>query len=282
MTCLRWPNVTKFKSTPHPFKQIFTIHAMYMNHPIHFVTCLLEGKHIEDYLFCLSTVKARIQQLTGIAWQPTKFICDFEQSIISAIEVEFPQATINGCYFHYTKSLRRKVGEFGLIHAYRTDQEFKGNIIRTIMALGFDILGTSPLANNRVRLSWNRTFFQLCAKYILPNSNFPPPRWNLWHRNMSTRTNNIVESFHSSLNSAIMVRHPSLWIFVRHLKDVHAQTNLKTRDANIGVALPRKRKWRRIEQNILRLKTQYLNGQRNLHNYWSNACYYIEEFVPRH
>ena len=170
----------------------------------------------------------------------------------------------------------------GLIHAYRTDQEFKGNIIRKIMALGFDILRTSPLANNRVRFSWNRTFFQLRAKYILPNSNFPPPRWNLWHRNMSTRTNNIVERFHSSLNSAIMVRNPSPWIFIRHLKDVHAQTNLKIKDANIGIALPQKRKWRRIEQNILRLKTQYLNGQRNLYNYWSNVCYYIEEFVPRH
>ena len=170
-----------------------------MNHPIHFVTCLLEGKHIEDFLFCLSTVETRIQQLTGIACQPTEFICDFEQSIISAIEVEFPLATINGCYFHYTKSLWKKVGAFGLIHAYRTDEEFKRNIIRKVMSLGFlpinfirgvfDILRTSHLTNNRVRLyPGTEHFFNYVPNtLILPNSNFPPPRWNLWYRDMQWR-----------------------------------------------------------------------------------------------
>ena len=282
-----------FKSTPHPFKQIFTIHGMYMDHVIHLATCLLEGKRTDDYLYSLSAIKRKIQQLTGIPWQPTEFICDFEQAIIAAVEWEFPLAAIDGCYFHYTKSLWKRIGELGLIHAYKNDQMFK-EIIRKIMALGFlplnfvsgvfNVLRNSGLVNHRIRLYPGlQNFFDYVQNtYILPNSNFPPHRWNLWHRDMNTRTNNIVESFNNALNSAVMVRHPSIWLFIRHLKDFHATSQIQIRNANRGVPRPtRRRKWRQIEQNLLRLKAQYINGQRSLNSYWKNVCYYIKDFLPR-
>ena len=50
-----------FKSTPCPFKQIFTVHGMYFDHTIHFGTCPLDRKREEDYTFFLATIKARIQ-----------------------------------------------------------------------------------------------------------------------------------------------------------------------------------------------------------------------------
>ena len=61
---------------------------------------------------------------------------DFEQSIISAIETELPLEMIDGCYFHYSQSLWKRLGKFGLIAPYKNDQDFKG-IIRKIMALDF-------------------------------------------------------------------------------------------------------------------------------------------------
>ena len=118
--------------------------------------------------------------------------------------------------------------------------------------------------------------------YISPNSTSPPHRWNLFHRNMDTRTNNVVESFHKQLNSAISVRHPSLWIFTRHLKDFHAESETKIQNANAGAPRPnRRRKWRRVESRLLNLKTQYVNGRRNLHSYWSATTYYVKEFLRR-
>ena len=63
---------------------------------------------------------------------------NFEQSIISAIETELPLELIDGCFFLYTQSLWKRLGEFGLIASYKNDQEFKG-ILRKIMALGFNL-----------------------------------------------------------------------------------------------------------------------------------------------
>ena len=54
------------------------------------------------------------------------------------------------------------------------------------------------------------------------NGNFPPRMWNVHGRAMEYRTNNFVESFHQRWNSAVAVRHPSLWSFIRVLKDQQA------------------------------------------------------------
>ena len=148
----------------------------------------------------------------------------------------------------------------------------------------FNILTTSPLVA-QLEITYpalNAFLVYVRNTYILDDSNFPPHRWNLWHRNMDTRTNNVVESFHSTLNSAVMVRHPSLWIFIRHLNDFHTESEIKRQDADRGNPRPlRRRKWRLLEGNLLRLKNQYVNGMRNLYSYWSGVCYYVKEFVPR-
>ena len=84
---------------------------------------------------------------------------------------------------------------------------------------------------------------------------------------MDTRTNNFVESFHkASINTAAMARHPSIWLFVRHLKVFRAGS------AERGIPrAKRKRKWGVLEENLLRLKGQYVNRERNLHSYWFSA-----------
>ena len=116
--------------------------------------------------------------------------------------------------------------------------------------------------------------------YILPNSNFPPHRWNLFHRNMDTRTNNMVESFHKHLNQKVSVRHPSIWTFIMHLKDLHASTQINIRNANAGVLRPpRRRKWRNVEHNLISLKDQYNAGRRNLNSYWTASMYYVKNFL---
>ena len=55
-----------FRSTPHTYKQIFTIHGNYMGPVIHLVSCLLNGKRTNDYSYCFSSIRNHILQLTGI------------------------------------------------------------------------------------------------------------------------------------------------------------------------------------------------------------------------
>ncbi|KAL8596380.1 hypothetical protein ACOMHN_054059 [Nucella lapillus] len=46
-----------------------------------------------------------------------------------------------------------------------------------------------------------------------------------------------------------------------------------------GEAPPsRRRKWRQLEQRIVRLKNQFINGNRNLEEYWSAVAHCICHF----
>ena len=40
----------------------------------------------------------------------------------------------------------------------------------------------------------------------------------------------------------------------------------------------RRRKWRQLEERIVRLREQFQNGQRDNHNYWNAISHVIVEF----
>ena len=56
------------------------------------------------------------QKNYNIDWEPNniKFICDFEKSLIKAVNLEFPKSKTNGCFFHYVKALWKKAKILGL------------------------------------------------------------------------------------------------------------------------------------------------------------------------
>ena len=70
--------------------------------------------------------------------------------------------------------------------------------------------------------------------------------------------------------------------FIRHLKDSHAISEMIRLNAERGLPRSiRKKKWRILEENLLRMKRQFVDGERNLYSYWANVCYYVKEFIPR-
>ena len=85
--------------------------------------------------------------------------------------------------------------------------------------------------------------------------------------------------FHSGWNQAIGVRHPSLWTFLRHQKDFQATLEVQLDASDRGDRPPaRKRKWRKLEERIVRLKREYENGERNLTEYWKAISHCIAQF----
>lgn len=76
-------------------------------------------------------------------------------------------------------------------------------------------------------------------------------------------------AYHRTLNDAVQVRHPSLWMFLRHLKDQQQLAEEKLEMADRGDAPPnRRRKWRELEARLQRLREQYIAGRRHLASYW--------------
>ena len=59
-------------------------------------------------------------------------------------------------------------------------------------------------------------------------------------------------------NNIVQRRHPSQWIFLRHLKDEQRLVESTTAAAERGEPRPRpKKKWRDLEDRIVRLKREY-------------------------
>jgi hypothetical protein len=83
--------------------------------------------------------------------------------------------------------------------------------------------------------------------------------------------------YHNCWNQRVGFRHPSLWTFIRHMKDAQAELEASF-DAIANCASPptSRLKWRRMEARINQLKRQYNRGQRRLKDYWRAVCHVIQ------
>ncbi len=63
-------------------------------------------------------------------------MCDFEQTLINAVETELPMATVTCCYLHFCQSPWRRLYELGLSVTYRTHERF-WKCIRRFLSIGF-------------------------------------------------------------------------------------------------------------------------------------------------
>jgi len=192
-----------FRTCPRPYSQFFTVHGKYRNRVILFVSCLVTGKNIGQYRQILQTLKLKIRQLTGHRWRPVRVICDFEQSLITAIQTDLPRVHLSGCYFHFTKALWRNVQSLGLARPYRQNERLR-KCIRKVMAIGYLPLllvrqnfNIHRNANSTRRLvrrfpALNDFFNYVQRNYL--DGNFSPAMWNVFERDMDNRSNNFVES----------------------------------------------------------------------------------------
>ena len=89
-----------------------------------------------------------------------------------------------------------------------------------------------------------------------------------------------VTGFFFRWNNIVAVRHPSLWVFLRKLKDEQAIHEIKVRGMLNGARPPRRRlKWQQLENRIVHLKTQLQNGGRDLEEYWMAVRHSVAEFA---
>ena len=76
------------------------------------------------------------------------------------------------------------------------------------------------------------------------------------------------------------MRHPSIWTFIRKLKDEQAVHETKVQNMlDGGRPSIRRLKWRRLEERIVNLRQQFQNGQRNIDEYWTAIKNVIVEFA---
>lgn len=161
------------------------------------------------------TVIRCVRQMTGQQVNATSVVCDFEMSILLAVNTELPNAEICVCYFHFTQSLWRKISDLGLASAYHQHSRVR-KLLRKVMALAF--LPLALVRNNVMLLlaspewrSASRHYHALndfmayfTRTYMNDNGHFPPRMWNVYKRDVNTRTNNYMEGMDCSTCSTML------------------------------------------------------------------------------
>jgi len=61
----------------------------------------------------------------NINLNPKTIMTDFEQSSLNAFKIKFPNTEQNGCFFHQTQCVWRKIQTIsGMVDKYKADSEF--------------------------------------------------------------------------------------------------------------------------------------------------------------
>ena len=120
-----------FQTVPNQFYQLWTILLCVGRHCLLAIHCLMTSKEEGLYTAVIRKIKSLLPQ-----FQPTSTMSDWEQAAKNAFKHEYPDAKINGCWFHFTQAIWRKTQKVGLVQNFRQNNEL-AVFIRNLMVLPF-------------------------------------------------------------------------------------------------------------------------------------------------
>jgi len=142
---------------------------------------------------------------------PVHIMADFEEAPVLAFRQLYGDVSVSGCWFHFSQAVIKRVQKLGLKDAYQSRDDIK-DVVRCI--LGLPLLPASDIADAlqdiramiRNDMYMSHAMRQLIA-YIqrqwLDKRTVGPERISV--RDASSRTNNVLEGYHSALRRRIQV-----------------------------------------------------------------------------
>ena len=107
-----------FHSCPKSFYQVFNIlaHLKNKNVALSIMTILMKNKYELSYINLFENLKLILYEPNiSIDTNKIYLMSDYETGLRNALKITFPNAVILGCYFHYLKSIVKKVKELGML-----------------------------------------------------------------------------------------------------------------------------------------------------------------------
>ncbi|KAK7098603.1 uncharacterized protein [Littorina saxatilis] len=197
---------------------------------------VLMGDHqVGNYRAILQQLKGKIERLTRAPWLPTLFITDFEQALRAAVHTEFQQAEVRSCYFHlcsavWKRARQERLAGPGFLRRLGRHWQDVQDLIKKVLALAFlpvalvrqnfQTLFTDPLTANLARqVAGLQVFLAYFRRnYIIPGNVAQPAEWNVYRRDVDTRSNNHVEAWNRRWNATVGRRHPNFWYFLTRVR----------------------------------------------------------------
>nr|XP_022308142.1 uncharacterized protein LOC111114145 [Crassostrea virginica] len=155
---------------------------------------------------------------------------DFEQGAWKAIQRTFPDVTIQGCCFHWTQAVWRRIQEIGLAPTCMK-REATHQYIKQLMTLPFLPLDDIPSAFHTLTIKANTAELRALVNYMdhqwIRNPLFQPSAWSVYR--LPVRTNNDVEgNLRSDMISEVMEKRRkkqrALYRFLRENAEIEKQS----------------------------------------------------------
>lgn len=208
-----------FKVVPSIYYQLFTIFVPFADAAFPVIFALMTRKTQALYIAVFEKVKVLTPQFT-----PASAMADFEEASVSAFKHVYGSVNISGCWFHYAQAIVKRINKVGLKNAYQQNAD----VMDTVRCmLGLPLLPALEItaAVDDVLQAINasclfahqlRQLVEYVQSQWIRKSSIGPERLTVRHH--KSRTNNVLESYHSGLRRRIQVTHPNLFSFLGHLQ----------------------------------------------------------------
>lgn len=267
-----------FKTCPGLFVQMYSIHGLYNERVIPLVFSLLSDKTCATYYLLFNKLRDAAAKL-GLVLNPTCIMSDFESGLIEAVKMQFPQTQHFGCHFHFGQAVWRRCQETGIASDY-TNNETVRSFVQKCIALAFipqtevvcvfdRLVNVLPDAEH-VKLDPFIAYFR--NTWL---NGYSLILWNKYDTSYKNRTNNVVESFHSSLKR-LLPTHPNIYVFVNALKKIHACAKLEIAKAACDASPPkRQRKYVKLEERLAKAFSKHKAKQIDTERLLATVQHYV-------
>ena len=236
-----------FYVVPRIFYQLFTIFISIGTHTLPAIHCLMTHKDEELYTEVILKIKDLFPQ-----FQPTNIMSDWERGSRNSFKHVYPGTRINGCWFHYTQAIWRKIQKYGLTSCYRNNPELT-IFVKKIMAiphLPCDLIHSTysllqPPALQQIDQTKLDGFLRYFKRYWL--TQVTPSELSVFE--LENVTNNGAESYHARLKCLFKTGHPRIWNFMHTLNDLITDYDNDISRLVLGREITRSRK-KQVKINI--------------------------------
>ena len=268
-----------FSIAPTLFEQLYTIHAIKKNKNIPLVYILLTRKHQPLY----TRVFERLFELND-QLNPDSIMLDFELAAINAISSVFPNASIKGCYFHFSKAIYKHIKGTPAEALYKNNEEAR-ILLKCLLSMAFVPEADVIEVFEELQDSCDKfpdlidviTYFEETYIGRLYRRRRLPPRYAISLRNMNERTlcelprtNNAVEGWHRAFQTSVGASHPSIFKLIEklHLEQSGSERILAKLHAGETFAKFSKKKYEKLNDRLetiladydFRFKIDFLKG----------------------
>lgn len=252
-----------FKVVRKPFQQLLSINAFVKSgdcaKQVPMVFVVMSSKKKNDYKEVLKEI------LNALPTPPAvkQVTLDFEEAMWVALRYVLPKVQLQGCVFHWTQAVRRKIQELELEVLYLRDEgTFK--YLRKLMALPFlpspEISAmfkslkkdaTSPVLRELTRYIENQWVKSLIIT---------PKDWSVYDQ--PTRTKNDIEGWHHALNIRAIGGHLPFYELIEllHLEAELVDIRIQL-VSNQKLAEIQRRANRQLQSKVFGLWEEYKNGE---------------------